>query len=113
MAKHADGPASGRMVFAENPLRFRDEGGMTLKSDGKTMRGYFEGTARDKQRKKWRTPKIRICKTPPDLRLHGINAYMARIKDCPYYGFGNTPDEARANLLAVLKRKGVGGDNAS
>jgi hypothetical protein len=40
MAKHADGPISGRMIFTENPMRMSAEGGMTLKSGDETIAEY-------------------------------------------------------------------------
>jgi hypothetical protein len=43
MAKHADGPISGRMIFTENPMRMSAEGGMTLKSGDETIAEYTKG----------------------------------------------------------------------
>ena len=45
------------------------------------------------------TPPIRVRKTP-----YAYHPYTATMKGFPVYGWGNTPDEARAKLLEVLAR---------
>lgn len=46
--------------------------------------------------------KIVVRKTPSGLHL-----YTARIKWCGWYGWGNTPTEARIKLLEILKREKI------
>jgi len=45
--------------------------------------------------------RIRIKKTPNCRHL-----YSAHIRNCGWYGWGNTPAEARAKLLEILAREG-------
>jgi hypothetical protein len=49
MAKNADGPISGRMVFTGgNPLIMRKQGGMTMRDGDDTIKDYINAT--DQQR---------------------------------------------------------------
>jgi hypothetical protein len=93
-----DGPAMGRMVFTQNPLRMRAEGGMTLKSGDATMAGIYKRCVDARGQCKARLPAWpRRAETPQEEEM------MTPMLPKMFLDFGEDIKTLRVKVLQMMK----------